>query len=166
VIPHAHTLETTGLAPLPLPPEPAAPVLPCFGPIAYFKRFRMEADLTDAPAPAVPSGFTCVPWSPTLIDAHAEVLCCSFVGEVDAVVFASLGNHEGCRGLMASIVLKSGFLPEATLLLVGNDGPIGSVQGIRERRGLGAIQNLGVLPRYRGQGLGGVLLIQAMQGWK
>src|SRR5262249_9066660 len=41
----------------------------------------------------------------------------------------------------------------------------GSVQGLRERSGLGAIQNLGVTPAHRGRGLGSALLLQALHGF-
>jgi ribosomal protein S18 acetylase RimI-like enzyme len=127
----------------------------------------MEIELANVTAPpTLPDGFTCVPWSPVLLDIHAEALFGSFLGEVDASVFASLGDREGCRGLMRSIVQKSGFVPEATWLLVGNEGPCGSVQGLRERRGVGAIQNLGILPRWRGQRLGALLLMQALHGFR
>jgi RimJ/RimL family protein N-acetyltransferase len=150
--------------PVPLPP-PAAPSSP-FGPIAYFKRFKMEADLAEASREELPPGFSWLAWSPTLLEDHASVLYASFHGEIDAVVFPSLGDAVGCRTLMACIVLKSGFVPGATWLLVAPDGPCGSVQGIGERRGVGAIQNIGIVPRYRGQGLGGLLVRQAMVGFR
>ncbi len=126
----------------------------------------MEAPLENAAEPPLPPGFTCVPWSPVLLDAHAETLCASFQGEIDSLVFPSLGDLGGCRGLMAGILLKSSFVPEATWLLVDADGACGSVQGLRERRGIGAIQNLGIVPRYRGRGLGSLLLRQAMSGFR
>jgi ribosomal protein S18 acetylase RimI-like enzyme len=164
------TKETTpdriGLEPpLPLPPEPVHLASP-FAPIAYFKRFKMEADLSDVSLKELPPGFSWMPWSLALLDAHAEVLFASFQGEIDAVVFPSLGDLMGCRTLMSSIALKSGFVPEATWLLMAADGPCGSIQGIRERRGLGSIQNIGIVPRHRGRGLGSLLLRQAMAGFR
>jgi len=164
VTPNTQTLEP-GYVPLPLPTElpTIAPAFPTS--IVYFKRFKMEADLADRAAPALPPGFGWVPWRPDLLDLHAFTLCGSFHGEIDALIFASLGDHEGCRSLMRTIAGKSGFLPEATWLLVREGEPCGTVQGLCERRGLGAIQNLGILPRYRGHGLGGLLLQQAMHGF-
>jgi ribosomal protein S18 acetylase RimI-like enzyme len=151
---------------LPLPEATAGLVPSICGATAYFKRFRMEAPLEAPCEPQLPAGFTCVPWSPVLLDAHAEILAASFQGEIDAIVFASLGSLEGCRSLMSNIALKNGFVPGATWLLVGVEGAVGSVQGLTERRGVGAIQNLGILPRYRGQGLGPLLLQQAMHGFR
>jgi hypothetical protein len=164
VNPHAYTPGTADLEPLPLPPPAPAPTR-C-GTTTYFKRYRMEIDLATAAAPQWPAGLTCVPWSPVLLDAHAEALCASFHGEIDAVVFSGLGSREGCRSLMTTIVGKSGFVPEATWLLVGEGGPCGSVQGLRDRGGKGAIQNLGIAPGCRGRGLGGLLLMQALDGFR
>ena len=54
---------------------------------------------------------------------------------------------------MAEIAGKPGFLPEATWLVIRSNNPIGrleycgTVQGVRDERGVGAIQNLGVVGR-------------------
>jgi len=37
---------------------------------------------------------------------------------------------------------------------------------VRERSGLGAIQNLGITPPHRGRGLGRALLLQALHGFR
>jgi ribosomal protein S18 acetylase RimI-like enzyme len=134
-------------------------------PISYFKRYKMEANLHALPAPSLPAGYTCLSWSGSLLEAHAEALFGSFHQEIDSVVFPSLGDRDGCRCLMTEIARKWGFLPGATWLLTGPGGPCGTVQGIRERGGLGAIQNLGILPAYRGRGLGRALLLHALHGF-
>src|SRR5262249_16741251 len=130
--------------------------------VTYFKRFRMEIDLDYLPAPILAEGYRWVPWDPTLVDLHAEVLFDSFFSCIDAIVFPSLGSGSGCQYLMTEISRKPGFLPEATWLLACADGYCASVQGVRERSGLGAIQNVGVVPNYRGRGLGSALLFQAL----
>ncbi len=135
--------------------------------ISYFKRYRMEIPLAAAaPPPAPPAGCSWLAWADTLGGAHAEVLCASFREEIDAVVFPSLGDPVGCRCLMMEIARKPGFVPEATWLLMTESGPVGSVQGVCDRFGLGAIQNLGVVPAYRGRGLGEALLLQALHGFR
>jgi GNAT superfamily N-acetyltransferase len=136
--------------------------------ISYFKRFRMEISLDQAPPPLpLPAGYHWLPWQPELLEAHAEALAASFHEEIDAAVFPSLGGGlPTCRNLMAEIARKSGFLPGATWL-VGCEGEyVGTVQGIRDRNGLGAIQNLGVVPAHRGRGLGETLLLQALVGFR
>jgi ribosomal protein S18 acetylase RimI-like enzyme len=133
--------------------------------ISYFKRYKMEVDLADLPAPEVPDSFHLIPWAPGLLEVHADVLFGCFQQEIDATVFPSLGSRAGCGYLMTEISRKSGFVPGATWLLAGPEGPCGSVQGLYERSGLGAIQNLGVLPSYRGRGLGGALLLEALHGF-
>jgi GNAT superfamily N-acetyltransferase len=135
--------------------------------ISYFKRFRMEITLADAPpVPEVPPGYSWLAWNEGLIDAHADVLHASFREEIDSVVFPSLGDPVGCRCLMVEITRKAGFLPEATWLLAGPSGPVASVQGVRDRSGLGAIQNLGVAPGHRGRGLGEAVLLKALHGFR
>lgn len=162
--PHSHTLEPSWL-PLPLVPEPPPFVAPLPGACVYFKRFKMLADLANLTPPPTPPGCSWSGWSMELLEAHADTLFQSFRGEIDAQVFASLGDRDGCRNLMSSIAYRTGFIPAATWLLLCEGTPVGSVQGLRERRGVGAIQNVGILPGRRGQGLGEVLVRQAMYGF-
>jgi ribosomal protein S18 acetylase RimI-like enzyme len=134
--------------------------------ISYFKRYKMEIDLDVLPPPEWPAGFTCTPWSYDLIETHSEVLYESFYQGIDTCVFASLGDRLGCQVLITEISRKGGFLPQATWLLTGPSGPCGTVQGLRERGGIGAIQNLGITLPWRGQGLGAALLLQALHGFR
>jgi ribosomal protein S18 acetylase RimI-like enzyme len=137
---------------------------PC---VSYFKRFKMELALCDAPpAPALPGGYALVPWHAGLLPEHADALFVSFHETIDAVVFPSLGDRSGCYFLMTEISRKPGFLAGATWLLAGPDGCCGTVQGIREAGGVGAIQNLGIAPGHRNHGLGSVLLRQALDGFR
>jgi ribosomal protein S18 acetylase RimI-like enzyme len=133
--------------------------------VRYFKRYKMEVELAGLPALELPSDYRCLNWHHGLIDAHAEVLCQSFFNELDAEVFPSLGDRNGCACLLTEIARKPGFLPEATWLLIDpNNLPCASVQGVMQR-GCGAIQNLGVLPSHRGRGLGQAALTLALQGF-
>ena len=135
--------------------------------VTYFKRFRMEIVLHDAPpVPALPQGYYWVPWDESLLDLHAEVKFRSFHEEIDATVFPSLGDRQGCFYLMNEISHKRGFLPAATWLVACPSGYCGTVQGVHDRTGLGAIQNLGVVPAHRGRGIGGALLLQALHGFR
>jgi len=133
----------------------------------YFKRFRMEIDLQEPlQEPVLPAGYSWVAWDPMLAEVHAEVKFQCFFDEIDAVVFPSLGCRLGCSHLMREISRKSGFRPEATWLISTADGYCGTVQGVRERSGTGAIQNLGVTPPHRGRGLGSALLLKALHGFR
>jgi ribosomal protein S18 acetylase RimI-like enzyme len=42
---------------------------------------------------------------------------------------------------------------------------VGTVQGLIDGHGSGAIQNLGVMPDYRGKGIGRALLLRALAGF-
>jgi len=135
--------------------------------LSYFKRFKMELELwTGPPAPPLPAGYAFVPWHDGLLGDHADALAASFHETIDAVVFPSLGDRSGCHYLMTEISRKSGFLPGATWLLAGPSGYCGTVQGVREAGGVGAIQNVGIASGYRNRGLGSVLLGQALEGFR
>jgi GNAT superfamily N-acetyltransferase len=147
--------------------------------LTYFKRFRMEIDLGGrklAPL-SPPPGYRLIPWDDSLLEAHAEAKFHSFHTEIDANVFPCLGDWAGCHRLMHEICAKQGFLPQATWLMAhttrfddlsGFGGPeyCGTIQGIRDYAGLGAIQNLGVTPEHRGRQLGTCLLVKALEGFQ
>ena len=152
---------------VPAGPFPSAPILlPAEEKrVTYFKRYKMEVDLHALPPGGFPAGYHPVFWSPHLLEAHAEVLFRCFHGSIDARVFPSLGDREGCGCLMTEISRRSGFLPGSTWLLAGPDGYGGTVQGVSDR-GLGAIQNLGIVPAWRSRGLGEALLLLALEGFR
>ncbi len=134
--------------------------------VRYFKRYKMEVDLAGLPPAEVPGGYRFFPWHDSLLDAHADVLYQSFFHELDAEVFPSLGDRTGCACLLMEIARKPGFLPGATWLLVDPANlPCGSIQGVQDRGGLGAIQNVGVVPSHRGRGLGQAMVLQALHGF-
>jgi GNAT superfamily N-acetyltransferase len=150
----------------------------------------MEFDLAklDGRRDRLPAGYRFIPWDPNLLDAHATTKYESFRHEIDANVFSCLGEYDGCFRLMTEISRKEGFLPQATWLLAYSEPPTetdpwrrsdfhaddsstgtvfcGTVQGIGDRFGYGAIQNLGVVPEHRGRGLGSVLLMKALEGFR
>lgn len=141
--------------------------------LTYFKRFRMEIDLTrpfprDVPTPP---GYLLLAWDHQLLEPHADAKYRSFRWEIDAHVFPCLGEREGCQRLMREISGKEGFVPEATWLLAYR-GPddrdydyCGTIQGLADDRG-GSVQNLGVTPEHRGRGLGRLLLCRALVGFR
>jgi ribosomal protein S18 acetylase RimI-like enzyme len=142
--------------------------------LTYFKRYRMEIDLSgrQTAPPPLALGYRLVPWDDGLLMAHAEAKFHSFRSEIDAAVFPCLGELDGCLRLMREIQQKDGFLPEATWLMAWDDLGrqdvqfCGTIQGIRDRSGYGAIQNLGVTPDHRDLGLGGALLLAALAGFR
>ncbi len=142
--------------------------------LTYFKRFRMEIELAGRQfcPPEVPPPYRIESWDDALLEAHAEAKYQSFRAEIDANVFPCLGDWAGCHRLMHEICGKQGFLPSATWLIVRDTGTddapeyCGTIQGIRDYAGLGAIQNLGVTPEHRGRRLGTCLLNQALAGFQ
>lgn len=134
--------------------------------ITYYKRFRMEIDLDGLfPPPVLMPPFRWVAWDEGLIDQHAEVKFLSFRTEIDAAVFPCLGDRFGCQRLMREIRRKPGFLPAATWMIGGPEGYIATIQGVSDRGQIGAIQNVGVVPSYRGLGLGRALVRRALIGF-
>ncbi len=140
--------------------------------LTYFKRYRMEIDLGGRNlAVETPPGYELLSWDPSRLEAFAEAKYRSFRDELDANVFPCLGELDGCRRLMNEIARKPGFVPEATWLAVfrgprGHRACCGTVQGIRDREGNGAIQNLGTTPDHRNGGLGTALLRKALLGFR
>lgn len=142
--------------------------------IAYFKRYRMEIHLAGcslSPPPAPPP-YRLISWDSSLLDAFSQAKYLSFRDEIDANVFPCLSDFEGCRRLMSEIVRKPGFLPKATWLVVcypnGSERPeyCGTIQGVRDPHGQGAIQNVGTIPQHRRRGLGACLLLHALAGFR
>ncbi len=142
--------------------------------LVFFKRYWMELDLRrwSPPAVVLPSGYCLLAWHPDLLESHAQAKYESFRYDLDANVFPCLGQHEGCLRLMQEIARSQGFLPQATWLAVfqGPDRsipqPCGTIQGIRDAKGRGAVQNLGVVPEHRRRGLARALLCRALEGFQ
>jgi ribosomal protein S18 acetylase RimI-like enzyme len=143
--------------------------------LTYFKRFLMEVDVSGPLFEPVgpPPGYHLVAWDDSLLETHASVKYRCFHEEIDAHVFPSLGDPEGCRRLMRDIAQGDGFLSGATWLLAytnpqrGRTDYCGTIQGIcgaGERKG--SVQNFGVVPEHRGRGLGTVLLQKCLQGFR
>jgi ribosomal protein S18 acetylase RimI-like enzyme len=142
--------------------------------LTFFKRYRMEIDLVgrDLSWPKPPKRYHFVAWDDSLLDSHAQAKYRSFCEEIDASVFPCLGEFAGCRRLMREITRKEGFEPAATWLAVSHANPTGrqelcgTIQGLRHRSDVGAVQNLGIVPSHRGCGLGTSLLFQALNGFR
>lgn len=141
--------------------------------LTYFKRFQMQVPLRyfSAGFPTLPTGYRVSEWSSELLEAHIESKYQSFCGEIDASVFPCLGQLEGCDRLMREITTREGFLPSATWLAkyVSQDGtvePCGTIQSLRTAVDQASIQNIGVVPRHRGLGIGSTLLLLALKGFQ
>ena len=142
--------------------------------MTYFKRYRMEAPLDGqfTVPETLPPGYTLHPWNEDLLELHAEAKYQSFAYEIDANVFPCFGEYEGCLRLMREITRRETFIPESTWLLQYQSGPdnpsepCGTIQGVENQRGRGAIQNVGITPDHRGLGLGTHLIHAALNGFR
>lgn len=120
----------------------------------------------------LPDGFFWRAWDPQSLRVHAAVKCAAFHGELDSQLFASLSTYGGCEELMRSIAAHPGFLPQATWLIElegsSHSGPLpcGTIQGVAVNHTVGSIQNVGVLPDFRGLGLGRALVLKALAGFR
>src|SRR5437867_2559913 len=134
--------------------------------ITYFKRFRLEIDLSDwLIEPRLPDGYHWLAWDESLLVVHADAQFRSFYSELVSQVFPCLGDRYGCLRLLREIRRKPGFLPEATWLVGHGSEICGTIQGVIEPGHAGSIQNLGVVPEYRGLNLGRALLVKSLRGF-
>lgn len=140
--------------------------------LQYFKRYRMEFDLKRPfPLAELPRDCAWAPWNPSDVDRHAWVKFLSFRDEVDSEVFPCLGDYHGCFHLMREIAEQASFAPYATWLIVHHPPghpPVdcGTIQGIVASETLGAIQNVGVAPEFRRQGIGAALVLKCLDGFR
>ena len=142
--------------------------------MTFFKRYRMHFELRDAfiETPELEPDYQLWPWRDNLLEVHAQAKFESFRSELDAAVFPCLGDRSGCLRLMREITSRAGFVPLATWLIIRQEPQTleiencATIQGLCEKEGVGSIQNIGVVPEYRGLGLGTVLLSKALQGFK
>ncbi|WP_286762910.1 MULTISPECIES: GNAT family N-acetyltransferase [Rhodopirellula] len=143
--------------------------------MTYFRRYRMEMNLRDwsgswdAPDMAA-RGYEWVAFDEGLVREHAAAKFQSFRSEMDADVFPCLGRRDGCLRLMREITSRAAFVPEATWLIRYRDRPggrpipVGTIQGLNLDE-WGAVQNLGVVPEHRGNGLGRMLMMRSAAGF-
>ena len=140
----------------------------------FLKRFRMEIDFRQVilPRPQLPDGYRWDAWHSQILFDHALAKFQSFHAEMDSQIFPALRTLAGCRDLMKSIAEHDRFVPQSTWLIrrqsqdFCSDDPCGTIQGLIQDETLGAIQNVGISPRYRGKGLGRALLLQNLHGFR
>ncbi len=142
-------------------------------PVVYFKRDKMQINLdqADLGIELTQSEIQYLPWSEKTVGSHSLATWESFRFEMDATVFPCLGDRDGCKQLMRDLMQRSNFVPEATWLALSvasgvPDSPVGTIQGLQIDSQLGAIQNIGVVPAFRGNGIGKRLLVLALKGFR
>ncbi len=135
--------------------------------IVLFTRYRMEMELSkELPSPELPDGYYWVPWDDSLLGIHAEVHYRSFHDCIDRFLFPCFSDRESCWYLLREIRDKEGFLPQATWLIGSPSGCVATVQCIESSPRMGSIQNIGVIPKHRHQGLGKALLLQTLHSFQ
>lgn len=139
-----------------------------------FTRYRMQIDLRQRrlPTAGLPTGYRWIPWRALLLERHAQVKWQCFRNELDGRIFPCLSQIDGCRRLMQEISTQPDFCADATWLVVHQPDlrwpavDCAVIQGIARAGGIGAVQNVGVLPEYRGQGLGRAIVLQSLRGFQ
>lgn len=119
------------------------------------------------PLSLLPSSFEWLAWQENLLSTHAQTLYESFQQSIDSVVFPNLGSPTGCSLIVDSICGHPRFFAEGTWLLTRHDQPVGTVQALlNEQNDCGLIQNIGVVPTYRGYGFGRMLLLKVLHAFR
>jgi ribosomal protein S18 acetylase RimI-like enzyme len=133
----------------------------------------MVFDFADFSFPVLrlPLGFRYVAWNPEMLEVHADIKYRGFRNDLDAQIFPTFRNYEQCVHLMKSISESPFFLPAATLLIANGSEHdlfeyVACIQGMRFSDEVGAIQNIAVLPDYRGHGIGRAILLGSLLGFR
>lgn len=141
--------------------------------MAGFERLRMEIDLAgrDLSWPAAPPGFRLTAWCPSLLETiyfrgetfFSELTGCQRPGDIPERSWLAIVSLF-CE---FTAFQRPGFIPEASLLAIDckDNAPCGVIVGVRDRTGLGLVENLGVASAYRGRGLGTALMLNALDGF-
>ncbi len=98
-------------------------------------------------------------WRDDRLERHADIIAQSFMYDFDGQLFPNLANFEGSFALMCQVAALPGFCPAACLLAKWNQRTVGAIQAVFIGRRMCLIQNLGVVPQARGQGVGRALLL-------
>ena len=139
-----------------------------------YKRFRMELDFRSAalPEPRLPDGYHWLAWRPILSERHAQIKWRAFREDLDGRVFSCLSRIDGCRRLINAITRQPTFCAAATWMVSFQPEPswpaddCGTIQGISRAGGVGSIQNVGIVPEHRGNGLGKAIVLKSLQGFR
>ena len=146
--------------------------------LTYFKRFQMELDLDtwssaeNESADPFGSQYRFRAWNEEDLSRHAKVKFQTFEFEIDAHVFPSLSEYEGCHRLMTQITNRDNFIPSATWLVefqpdeAASSIAVGTIQVLHDLENRGAIQNIAVTPDHRHQGIGTALVKRALSNLK
>lgn len=133
----------------------------------YVKRFRMHRAVAGwLPTATLPPGFELLPWEESHLIPHADITARTFRTTIDARLFPNLGRYEGCLELMEVIARHPEFVPESTWLIRYQTEYVACIQALGQPGGTGVIQNVAVHPGFQGHGLGKVLLLGAMTGFR
>lgn len=145
--------------------------------IQYVKRLQMVFDFTKTKLAEaeLPQEFRFISWDRSLLEAHADVKHRGFRNDSDGEIFPTFRSYDRCLSLMQAIAEGPSFLPEATLLIAyghrdgEEQGPleyVANIQGMRHAAEVGAIQNVAVLPDFRGRGIGRALVLGSLRGFR
>ncbi|MDR0337218.1 MAG: GNAT family N-acetyltransferase [Planctomycetaceae bacterium] len=142
-------------------------------PLQHIKRLQMVFDFANGSFPMLklPTGFRYVAWRPEMLEIHADIKHRGFRNDLDARIFPTFRNYKQCVNLMQSISASPAFLPAATLLIANGDEHdlfeyVACIQGMRFSGEVGAVQNIAVLPDYRGRGIGRAILLGSLLGFR
>lgn len=150
--------------------------------LKIFKRYKMEIALDKWVCPPVklPLGFEMTPWASNLTEPHGIAIYESFKDSIDSELFITFTSQTRCIGFMKDLISRTNFLPSTTWLLRERTGSpaarllhfsrgytiAGTIQGVIKPGFIGGIQNVGILPDYRGRGLSKQLLYYALWGFQ
>lgn len=134
------------------------------------RRLVLQLDLRSRalPVSTLPLRFGWGAWHPDRAAAHAAVLYEGFREGIDAGFMQALSTLEGCHDLMSATLRNEHFIPEACWLGVlqgarGEELPVSTIQVLGSLMPAARIQNLAVLPEWRGRGIARATLVRCLR---
>ncbi len=134
------------------------------------RRLVLHLDLRAVPLPAatLPLNFSWEAWRDDRALAHAAILFEGFRNGTDARFMRALSTLEGCYDLITATSYHQYFVPEATWMAVhlgsrGTSLPAATIQVIGSLARAARIQNIAVLPEFRGRGIARAMLVRCLR---
>ncbi len=127
-----------------------------------YLRYRMSHDLNEiAEVPILSPPFSWVPWHENWIVPLSDIMMKSFADTIDAKIFPNFITRSGCQKIITYLLERKQIIQQSTWLIFHRQEGCAFIQSVLENQ-TGMIQNLGVTPNFRRNGLAKAMLLRSL----